>query len=148
MRLKLCVELIVLTGLVLVFAAASHLRNTVWKDGLSLWSDVAGKSPHNARAHNNVGNALARVGSLDEAIAHYSAALQIKPDYAEAHNNLGLALAKQGSVNEAIAHYSAALQMKPDSAEAHNNLGLALAEQGSVNEAIAHYSAALQKKPY
>jgi Flp pilus assembly protein TadD len=64
---------------------------------------------------------------VDEAIAHYQAALQIKPDYAEAHNNLGNALLQKGRVDEAITHYQAALQIKPDYAEAQNNLAWVLA---------------------
>ena len=74
-------------------------------------------------AHNNLGAALAGRGQVDEAIAHYQKALEIKPDYAEAHNNLGAALAGRGQVDEAIAHYQKALEIKPDYAEAHNNLG-------------------------
>ena len=91
--------------------------------------------------------ALADRGQVDEAIAHYRKALEIKPDYAEAHNNLGVALAGRGQVDEAIAHYRKALEIKPDYAEAHNNLGIALAGRGQVDEAIAHYRKALEIKP-
>ena len=98
-------------------------------------------------AHNNLGNVLAGRGQVDEAIAHYQKALEIKPDYAEAHNNLGNALAGRGQVDEAIAHYQKALEIKPDYADAHNNLGNALAGRGQVDEAIAHYQKALEIKP-
>ena len=64
---------------------------------------------------------------MDEAIAHYQQALQIKPDYAQAHNNLGNALLKAKRVDEAIVHYQKALQIKPDNAEALNNLAWLLA---------------------
>ena len=84
---------------------------------------------------------------MDEAIAHYQKALQIKPDYAEAHNNLGNALLQKGQVDEAMAHYQKALQINPDYAEAHNNLGNALLQKGRVDEAITHYQKALQIKP-
>ena len=90
---------------------------------------------------------MAGRGQVDEAIAHYRKALEIKPDYAEAHNNLGNALAGRGQVDEAIAHYRKALEIKPDYAEAHYNLGNALAGRGQVDEAIAHYRKALEIKP-
>ena len=86
---------------------------------------------------------MAGRGQVDEAIAHYRKALEIKPDYAEAHNNLGNALAGRGQVDEAIAHYRKALEIKPDYAEAHNNLGNALAGRGQVDEALEHYQKAL-----
>ena len=84
---------------------------------------------------------------MDEAIAQYQSALQIKPNYAEASYNLGNALLQKGSVDEAIAQYQTALQIKPDFAGAHINLGIALFQKGSVDEAIAQYQTALQIKP-
>ena len=86
---------------------------------------------------------MAGRGQVDEAIAHYRKALEIKPDYAEAHYNLGIALAGRGQVDEAIAHYRKALEIKPDYAEAHINLGIVLAGRGQVDEAIDHYQKAL-----
>ena len=104
-------------------------------------------SPTTRRPTTTSGMALAGRGQVDEAIAHYRKALEIKPDYAEAHNNLGNALAGRGQVDEAIAHYRKALKIKPDYAEAHNNLGIALAGRGQVDEAIAQYRKALEIKP-
>ena len=86
-------------------------------------------------------------GRIDEAIAHYRKALEIKPDYAEAHTTWASPWRGRGRVDEAIAHYQKALETKPDYAEAHNNLGLALAGRGQVDEAIAHYRKALEIKP-
>ena len=95
-----------------------------WRDSETLWTHTLACTSQNPIAHNNLGFALAGRGQVDEAIAHYQKALEIKPDYAEAHNNLGNALAGRGQVDEAIAHYRKALEIKPDYAEAHNNLGL------------------------
>jgi tetratricopeptide (TPR) repeat protein len=74
--------------------------------------------PDFAEAHNNLGNALARVGKLDEAIGHYEQALRIKPENAVAHYNMGDALSGLGKVREAAAQYEQALRLKPDFAEA------------------------------
>ena len=70
---------------------------------------------------------LWRRGRIDEAVAHFEKALEIKPDYAEAHIDLGTALANGRRMDEAIAHFQKALEIKPDYAEAHINLGIALA---------------------
>ena len=40
---------------------------------------------------------LAEQGKLDEAVACYRRALELKPDFAEAHYNLGNALRTRGS---------------------------------------------------
>ena len=76
-------------------------------------------------------------GQVDEAIAHYQKALEIKPDYAEAHNNLGLALAGCGRVDEAIICFQKALEIKPDYAEARRNLDAAQASKSKKSETEA-----------
>jgi Flp pilus assembly protein TadD len=43
-------------------------------------------------AHNNLGVALARQGKINEAIAHFSEAVRLKPDYMQARANLQFAL--------------------------------------------------------
>ncbi|HET9113244.1 MAG TPA: tetratricopeptide repeat protein, partial [Burkholderiales bacterium] len=84
---------------------------------------------------------------LDEAIASYRRALDLKPDYAEAHNNLGSALQAQGKLDEAIASYRCAMMFNPESVEVHNNLGCALQESGELEQALDCYDRALQIKP-
>jgi Flp pilus assembly protein TadD len=84
---------------------------------------------------------------VDEAIAHYQTALQIKPDYVEAYNNLGNALLQKGNADEAIVYYQTALQIKPDYVVTSYNLANALLQKGNVDEAIAQYQTALQIKP-
>ena len=76
------------------------------------------------RGPQQPGQRLEGPGKLDEAVACYRRALELKPDYAEAHNNLGNALNDQGKLDEAVACYRRALELKPDYAEAHNNLAL------------------------
>ncbi len=96
---------------------------------------------------NLLGAVNAGLGRLEQAVASYTKALQIKPDFAEAHNNLGAALNDLGKPEEAVASYNKALQIKPDYAEAHNNLGNALNHLGKLEEAVANYNKALQIKP-
>ena len=133
--------------IIISFGATTYYRNSVWKNGLKLWSDVVSKSPYNYRAHNNLGAALNKQNRIEESIQHYLQALRIKPDYAEAHYNFGHALDNQDRTEEAIQHYLQALRIKPDYEKAHNNLGLALDNQGRTEEAIRHYLQALQIKP-
>jgi tetratricopeptide (TPR) repeat protein len=97
-------------------------RNADYRSDVSIWQDVVAKVPGNARAHNNLGTALAKYGRLEDAIAHCRTAVAKCPDYAEAHGNLGLALARGGYVDEAIAQYRQALKIKPDDFHVMNNL--------------------------
>ena len=88
---------------------------------------------------------LAEHGELDEAIAHYRKAIQIKTDVGEFHANLGSALEAQGKLAEAIAEYRNALWYMPENPSAHLNLGSALAAQGNHDAAIAEVRTAREK---
>ncbi len=118
-----------------------------WRNSVALWEHALEVTAGNHRAESNLAHALARQGRLDEAMAHYVAALRIDPDFAEAHNNLGLVLADQGKVGEAMSHYAKALVVLPDYLEAHDNLGVALMGQGRDTEAIRHFSEAVRIDP-
>jgi len=137
----------VLCAVALVYAVWTYERNSLWANEITLWSDCVAKSPHKARPHTNLGYALMSQGNIQEAIRHYTEALQIAPSYVIAHNNLGDALARQGKVEEAVGHYTEALRLNPHYAEAHNNLGNALMDEGKVEEAVRHYTEALRLNP-
>ena len=134
-------------SVIAVLMVCAWKQTSFWRTSESLWLHALACTSGNYVAHNNLGNALLQKGSVDEAIAHFQQALQIKPDYAKARFNFGNALLLKGSVDEAIAHYQIALQINPGYAEAHNNLGTALFQKGKVDEAITHFQQALQINP-
>jgi Flp pilus assembly protein TadD len=53
--------------------------------------------PDNARAHNNMGIAVAKQGKFDEAVHHFSEALRIDPHHASARKNLQRAQSSRDS---------------------------------------------------
>ena len=83
-----------------------------------------------AEAHHLLGSVFKDQGRLDEAIACYRRALELKPDLAHAYNNLAL-LSDQEKLDEAVACYRRALELKPDFAEAPAILALCWAIRGS-----------------
>jgi len=133
--------------LVSILMIVSRLQVQRWQNDISLYEHSVDVTSNNFLAHNNLGFALLGQGKIQEAIAHYTEALQIRPGYADAHNNLGSALMGQGKIQEAIAHYTEALRIRPDYADAHNNLGSALMRQGKIQEAIAHFTEGLRISP-
>ena len=76
--------------LALGLGAATHARNRVYADEIGFWEDVARKSPHNGRALNNLGYALALASRNDEAEAAFLGALTIDPTDVRAAVNLRL----------------------------------------------------------
>ena len=126
---------------------ATYLRNMVYQDGVTLWSDVVAKSPKNFRAHYNLGNALRADRRQKEAIKSYSMSLILKPDYIKARDNLGVVLTEVGRLDDAIKNFSDALKTRPNDPLLHCNLGLALMRKGDFRDAVDHFSEALRIKP-
>jgi tetratricopeptide (TPR) repeat protein len=142
--------LVALGGIVVGLGALTARRNYDYRSEASIWEDTVARLPHSARGHGNLGMALAAMpGRLPDAIAHYEAALRLKPDFTEAHYNLANALAQMpGRLTAAAAHYETALRLRPNYAAAHFNFANALARMpGQLPNAIAHYEAALRLKP-
>ena len=158
---------LILVLITLALSAVTYARNNVWKDGASLWEDVAKKSPNKARPHNYLGEIYSEQGRLAEAIKEYQAVLSLSSDYYYAHNNLGVAYYQLGRLDEAIREFQAVLSIRPDNAHvhsnlvaayeqqvrqdkahAHSNLGAAYEQQGRLDEAIKEYQAALMLNPY
>ena len=125
LRLNLYVELFVLVGLVLVFGVAAHRRNIVWKDELSLWSDVVEESPNKARPYNNLADACEKRSLVDRAIPLAKKSIALNPNLAQPHNNLGVCYLDKGWADKAAFEFQHAIRIKADFARAYTNLGLA-----------------------
>ncbi|MCK4534471.1 MAG: tetratricopeptide repeat protein, partial [Syntrophobacterales bacterium] len=127
--------------------AATYLRNRVWQDGITLWSDVLAKSPRNPRACMSLGNALAAEERYDEAIRCHNRVLRADPDSVMANYNMGVTLEKRGDTDGAVRHYMKALSIDPDYASAHYFLANILRRQGDLEGAVRHYSEVLRINP-
>jgi tetratricopeptide (TPR) repeat protein len=133
--------------IVLSLGTMTLLRNHVWRDRITLWSDVISKNPLNPRAHNSLGSVLAEQGRLEEAARHFSEALRIMPDYVDALNNLGSAQGRMGKPKEGVKYFSEALRIDPDYGEAHYNMGIVLERLGNFDLAVTHLLEAIRIRP-
>ncbi len=116
-------------------------------ESIAEWKLALEISPGDAKAHNNIGRALAGKGDFDQAIPHWQKALEINPAYWEAHNNLAVALMGKGRLDDAIKHLRLVLEAEPNYAEVHGNLGRALALKGKSEDAIAEWRKAIVLNP-
>jgi tetratricopeptide (TPR) repeat protein len=100
-----------------------------------------------AQAEYAFGMSLVKQGAFADSIAHFEAALRLRPDSAEVRNNLGTALAQTGDTRAAEARFREAIRLKPDYADAHVNLGIALANSGHAAEALTELETANRLRP-
>ena len=131
------IEFIVLIVIVVSYGLAAYQRNLIWKDNLSLWSDIVEKSPGKARGYNYLGLAYHEKGRPDEAIEQYKKGLSVRPFYSNIHNNIGISYFDKGLVDKAIFHFKHAIEINPSHADAHYNLGVAYGEKGLLDQAYS-----------
>jgi tetratricopeptide (TPR) repeat protein len=115
-----------------------YRRNQVWADPVKLWEDTVAKAPGNARAHNNLGEALLRLGNPRQAARHLQEAVRLDPTYYEALSNLGVAELRSGNPRQAVGHLQEAVRLKPDYPAAVASLGAAHSELGNLEKAVGY----------
>ena len=141
------VAAVAVAGVVIALTAATRSQVLYWTTSVTLFERALAVTENNYVAHNNLGESLAQQGRLDDAEAHFAAAIQINPLFADAHHNMGMSLVRRGKPGDAIAEFTRAIEIAPNFTDAHNKLGAALANQGNLSAAIASFSRALEIDP-
>ena len=107
----------------------------------------SGTASDTAKAHNDLGAALASAGQDEEAIAEYRKALGIAPTQYDARMNLGALLSRLERNDEAIVEFQAAATIQPHSSEPHVYLALAYQLTGRFSDALASARRAYELDP-
>jgi Flp pilus assembly protein TadD len=105
-----------LTGTILVLTLFSILtwnRCRVWKDSISLWSDVISKHPY-AMAFNNRGITYGQKGDFVKALDDFNNAIKCRPSFALAWFNRAILFRQAGILDRAIEDNSRAIQYCPN----------------------------------
>ena len=94
-----------------------------------------------------LGNQSYQKGDYDEAIKHYSKAIELDSNYVSAYYNRGSAYGQKGGHNLAIADYSKVIELKPDYVGAYFNRGLAYWAKREYKRAIENYDKVIELDP-
>lgn len=137
--------IIIIIGLPLTYL--TYERNKVWTDDVALWEDVVAKAPDNARAHNNLGRALAVNGRDFEAILEFKKAINILPNYALAYMNMAVSYGRLEMVTEAEFYYKKAIDLYPDMADTYYNYGFLLYSKQRYKEAYPVFKKYIKLDP-
>jgi tetratricopeptide (TPR) repeat protein len=139
-------ECIIFILLVMAYGLSSYQRNAIWKDEMSLWSDVIKKSPQKSRPHSLLGVAYTFDGQIGRAIAEITKAISIEP-HPVRYVALGNAYREKGLYDLAMMQYYKALSFKPDFYDVYVNIGNIFARKGLLDRAIAEYQKTIKLKP-
>ena len=145
-------------SMIWIFAAiismATYLtyeRNKVWKDEVTLWSDVISKSPGKGRAYTNRGRALGDLGRFQEALGDFNRAIALDPTNSDAYNNRANIYVQNGRADDAIADCNRALEVAPrldfQLAKIYFNRGTAYVRKNQISLALKDLDEALNLDP-
>jgi tetratricopeptide (TPR) repeat protein len=133
---------ILLLAIVLLEGTVSFTRNPVFRDEITLWSDVILKNQRSARGFFNLGCSYSDLDQEETAIRLYTRALMLDPEHVTAYLNRGNAYDKQGMSASAIEDYRRALSLSPGNALIYYNLGVTYENNDDREMARVHYEEA------
>jgi tetratricopeptide (TPR) repeat protein len=95
----------------------------------------------------NIAQVKMAMGSYDEAIEHYTAAMAMDPNYSEYYNERGSVFLRLGRLEEALVDYRQSIELSPPYHEVFTNLGQCHRRRGEFALALEAYSRALDLEP-
>ncbi len=122
-------------------------RCQIWKDNLTLWTDVISKYQTVRVAYNNRALTYSDAGNYDMAMKDLDRALELKPDDFEALTNRGNVYFRTGKYRQALDDFMSALRANPVFPNAWNGKGAAYFSLGQFDSALAAFEGALAEKP-
>lgn len=121
------------------------LLGRVWEEAAREFEEVLEKEPHNALAHQGMGQALFFMKRYDEAQGYLSKALEYDRSLWKCHALLGIISDYKGDHRAAADQYRAALSLRPDNGALYNNLGVSYVLVADYRDAIEAFNGALER---
>ncbi len=140
-------RLAALTAVALLLAARTVVRNTVWQNDETLFTNMVRVSPGSAKAHYDFAYMSSEQGKTRRALEHYTRATEIYPRYWDAWAGRGRMERNLGNLAASEAAYAEAIRILPCYENGH--FGLGLAREGRLDPAGAEaaYRAGLRCSP-
>ena len=138
--------------LVLSFAHGTYVRNAVWKNEETLWTDALEKAPNQFRAYNNLGIYYMGAGYWHKAVNAFENALNSPPMHRKDENlvilyHLGNLYNERGNYEKAESYYRKILAQNGNFAPALVNLASIYYLRGDREKADSYLRRAYRASP-
>jgi protein O-mannosyl-transferase len=141
---------LVTTILLIVIALAvraTYLRNQIWQDDVTLYTQTLKTDPHSYPILLNLGLWYHQRGDYKQAETQYLLGLKERPDGVNVLNALGVVYLQQNRFDEAAAMLRRAISVKETWSPPHFNYGRVLQKQGRTEEALREFRTAVNVGP-
>ncbi|MFN2384956.1 MAG: tetratricopeptide repeat protein [Thermoanaerobaculia bacterium] len=140
-------RLAALAAVTVLFGARTAVRNVVWQDDLTLFSNLVATSPASAKSHYNRAYVLADQRAHEESLAEYTRATRIYPGYFDAWAGKGRMELELGHPALAEESYLQSLRAQPGYENGYFGLGRVREARGGWRGAEAAYVEGLRSLP-
>ncbi|MBZ0113727.1 MAG: tetratricopeptide repeat protein [Thermoanaerobaculia bacterium] len=141
----------ILTSTLLGFVAMTSAMASNPPENVQLAIDqqrvLIAATPHQANAHNDLGNLLLLTGDVDAAEAEYREATRLDDRLISAHFNLGLLLAQRGQLDQATEEFERVVEQDDEHAWAYFQLGRLHELAGRERRALEAYTRSFRLDP-
>jgi protein O-mannosyl-transferase len=136
-----------LVAVLVVLSMHTVLRNAVWGDPVTLFTEATDAAPNSWLANLLLGEALHDAGRHDEAIGAFTTALQSNAGEPAIYTKLGVCLLEVGQLKGAAAMFQKVRELNPRSPEGVNGLGALALVENKPKEARSFYEQSLLYDP-
>jgi tetratricopeptide (TPR) repeat protein len=103
---------IISVSVILIFGAITFLRISVWKNSISLYTDIIKKYPHSFVALNSLGAEYMLNKNYDMSLRYLNAAINENTEYYKGYYNRGLLFAQTERMKDALKDFDKAIALK------------------------------------
>jgi tetratricopeptide (TPR) repeat protein len=111
-----------LAAVLLSFGLGTLVRNSVWRDPVTLWRESVDLAPAHDRPRLLLGEALQDANRRDEAMEQYQTAIRLRPTDPTGYVKLGQCLAEMGKFTQAREQFLKAIDVSPRDGSAQHSL--------------------------
>lgn len=131
----------------LSLSGRTMLRNTMWSDATTLWSEAVERSPRAWIPRAALGESLQQSGRLADAAAVYREAIALAPDEERLYLQLATCLSQLQEFDAATETLLTLQRRAPDSSIAATGMGMVSLLSGRVDDARARFDGVLSSHP-
>lgn len=134
-------------GICFIYAITTYARIPVWKNSLTLWTDVIEKDPTTADAFTNRGQYFDSNGDVDKAFSDFSEAIRLQPTKPGGYNNRAVSYFQKKDFKNALLDNWQVLKIDSTHTDALVNRGSIYFNMDRYDSAIYYFEKALTITP-
>lgn len=131
----------------ILFTGLTVARIPIWKNSLSLWTDIIAKDPTAADAYTNRGQYYESINDYDKAFLDFSESVRLEPNKPGGYHNRAVSYFHKKDFALALKDNQRVLDIDPKHTDALVNRGAIYFNMNQNDSAIFYYKKALEVTP-